>query len=49
MQLVVTAVIIAVCILYHWWNKIYTVLIIGKTMYNKNAFLPFIVIDLTAL
>lgn len=47
MQLVVTAVITAVCILYYWQNKIDIVFIMGKSMYDKRMFFsPFIVIDI---
>lgn len=38
MQLVVTAVITAVCILYYWQNKIDIVFIMGKSMYDKRMF-----------
>lgn len=36
MQLVVTVVITAVCILYYWQNKIDIVFIMGKNMYDKR-------------
>lgn len=36
MQLVVTVVITAVCILYYWQNKIDIAFIIEKNMYDKR-------------